>query len=373
MLVNRDTSGMVLYIEILRPSNWHAHLRLDAVMRAIAYEIMRVVKYLLVMPNDGVIDTIDKLLERYAVLSTLAEMLDVKPIFIMTVYLTGNVTPRMIEQFANLPFRVEVKWYPVKKGATTGSGFGIPLSEAKDTLHVMAECGIPLLGHFEATEDRKGRALQPEQRESYFMENDFLRFRDEHPDLLKCIEHASTLEAIARVQEDTRGKTVCTLTPHHLLLSIEQLRHLSWANHGKCMPIPKGPEDVAACRAFATSGDSRAIAGDDTAGWLSRFKQGPFNDAANGAFWTAHGIAAYAKAFEIADALDDDRLERFLSVNGAAWRKLPLPEKDDTVTIRRVMEGDIPSPIHVPEEDDFVVPLGWSEKDDRLRIGYVVE
>lgn len=364
-------NGEVQHFLMLRPSNFHAHIRLGHLMEAIAYDVMSVVKYLLIMPNDGLVDTIEKVTARYEELRALAAARGVNPTFIMTVYLTSNVTSHMIERLARLPFKVEVKYYPPEAGATTGSGFGIPLEEAEETLRAMAECEIPLLGHFESVKDSSGRTLPHDQRETYFMEHVYPRLRYGHPWLLISIEHVSTLDAIKRVKEDSSGRTVCTLTPHHLLLSIEELKRLSWANHGKCMPIPKGLDDVDACREFATSGDTRAIAGNDTAAHLSRAKEGPFDQAANGAFWTAHSIAAYALAFERAGALDA-RFERFMSINGATWRDLELPAKDDRIMVVREREKDIPSPVAVPEENDIVIPLGWTTKDDRLKLGLVV-
>jgi dihydroorotase len=138
------------------------------------------------------------------------------------------------------------------------------------------------------------------------------------------------------------------------------------------MPIPKGPDDVAACREFATSGNERAIAGDDTAAHLSRTKHGAFGGASNGAFWTAHAIAGYARAFMRAGALDD-RFEQFMSLNGAKWRSLEIPDNDDVITISREPEHDIPPPIGVVGESDVVIPYGWTTENDKLYLGFAVD
>ena len=87
------------------------------------------------------------------------------------------------------------------------------------------------------------------------------------PDLQISIEHASTAKAVELVRSDDSGKTVCTITPQHLLFTANELYQpdLSWRNHLKCMPYVKTPDDRDALVEFATSGDYRCFLGDDTA------------------------------------------------------------------------------------------------------------
>lgn len=367
--VSRDARGNILAIDMVMPSNFHAHARDGAMMEAVCYDLMRWVMYILFMPNTGPIDTIEKVVAYRAKLLRIRDALGLLNVeIIMTVYLTDKLTAHMVHALADLPFRVEVKGYPPHKGATTGSGLGIPLEEVSmDTWNAMTEHKIPFLGHFERVEDFDGRMLPMTQREDAFMAHDFPRLRDRVPDLKICIEHASTRAAIARVKEDPSGNTVCGFTPHHLLISIDDLRQKSWANHGRCMPIPKGPEDVAACLEFATSGDRRVILGDDSAPHPSKNKEGPFEDAACGC-WLPHALALYAYAFASVDALDD-RFVQFACYNGADWRGLPRPSLDERVRLVADNKNDIPDPLPVPAIDDRVIPLGWTEEPDRLKIG----
>jgi len=371
MEIQYGFSDELEYVIFRTPSNFHAHLRTEAIMRAIAHDLMRAVKYLLVMPNDGLIDSPGKVTARFQELISLAEELEVNPWFVMTVYLTPNVTPQVIEELARLPFRVEVKYYPPEQGATTGSGHGLPLTEAGETLRAMAECGMPLLGHFESVKNKKGQELPHNMRETYFAREWFPWLREENPNLFISFEHVSTREGVICIERDDSGRTIGTFTPHHAMLPIEDLMRLSWANFGKCMPIPKGVDDVNACREFVISGDPRAAFGDDTAAHLMRTKQGSFAEAANGAFWTAHSIAAFAKVFEEAGALDE-RFENFMSINGAKWRGLPLPKENELIKISRIDGKGVPPPIYVPERDDVIVPLGWTIADDGLDIGLEV-
>ena len=365
--VEKDKFGAVLSITMPRPSNFHAHLRADALMRAVARQIMCWVKYLLVMPNIGPIDTVEKVIEYHGILMRLAEVLGLHPVLVMTIYLTDKLTPAVIERLARLPFRVAVKYYPPHKGATTGSGLGVPLSQASDTLKTMARCNIRLLGHFESVYDSNGFELPMEEREGYFMQHEFPRLREENSDLHINIEHASTALAVRQVERDASGKTTCGFTPHHLLLPLEELMKKSWRNHGRCMPILKPPSDVEACLAFATSGDSRAHLGDDTAPHLSASKQGDFNKASCGCF-LPHALALYALAFKQAGALDE-RFVRFACYNGPDSWGLSRPHIDDKVTLVSDIETDIPEPTIVPELTDVVIPLGWTIEQDRLRVG----
>ena len=368
IIVRRNQDGAIKDVDMVRPSNFHAHLRAGDMMKTVAKDIMWWVKYLLVMPNTGPIDTVKKVKSYYAEICALRDSLGLKTEFIMTVYLTNKLTPVMVHTLADLPFKVEVKYYPPHKGATTGSGLGVPLDMvSNDTWKVMAERGMPLIGHFESVEDKNGNVLPMEEREDYFMTHEFRPFRDNHPNLHINIEHASTALAIARVKEDLTEKTTCGITPHHMILTLGDLKMRSWANHGRCMPIPKGPEDMIACRKFATSGDARACLGDDTAPHPASAKENiPFDEAACGC-WLPHSLALYAYAFELEDALDQ-RFVNFTAYNGANWRGLDFPNIDDRVVLVGDTVNDIPDPLHLPD-GDRVVPLGWTTEPDRLKIG----
>jgi dihydroorotase len=231
----------------------------------------------------------------------------------------------------------------------------------------MAEHGIWLLGHFESVYDRHSRELTHDEREGYFMQHEFDALREENPDLHINIEHATTGFSVKKVERDKSGLTTCGFTPHHLLMPIEELKKKSWACHGQCMPIPKSQDDVDACREFATSGDPRAHLGDDTAPHLSKTKEGEFGKVANGCY-LPHSLALYALAFEKAGALDE-RFVRFCSLNGPDTWGLPRPAGYDTVTLVRDEKYDIPAPTPVPEENDAVIPWGWTIQDDRFKIG----
>lgn len=370
IIIDRDSNGKLQAIDMLKPSNFHGHARDKEMMQAVCRDLMQWVKYLLLMPNTGPIDTVDKVLRYYDELVAIRDALGLKTELIMTVYLTDKLTAEMVKQLAQLPFKVYVKYYPPHPGATTGAGLGIPLPDVPmDTWRAMTDHDIWLLGHFESVYDKDGRMIDMIDREAYFMENEFLPFREKVPDLKINAEHISTRQAIANVKADSSGNTTCGITPHHALICLDDLLTKSWANHGKCMPIPKHRDDMDATREFMTSGDWRTQAGDDSAPHPSKKKVGEFwsPDVACGC-WLPHALALYAVAFEMENALDD-RFVDFMCFNGPDQRGLRRPRPHERIRIIAETEHDVPEPLQVPAIDDVVIPLGWTEDADRMRVG----
>lgn len=372
-VIHYPGGAVVAEITMLRPSNFHAHFRMDAMMRAVAYHILRYVHYALVMPNTGPILTIeDALRYRRDILDATVTMLDRRVVLIMTIYFTELVTPQVIQRIkeveAQTGIRIAVKYYPPTPGATTGSGRGIPLSRGHETLLEMSKLGVPLLGHFEETHDKDGRELPQEEREAYMINHVLWKFRDMYPNLRHCVEHASTKEAVPYVNADESGNTVMTVTPQHSLFINPDFEE--FGTELKCMPIVKSPEDRAAIVEFITSGDERAIAGDDTAPHAHKNKLKPFGEAASGC-WLPHSLELYAEVFDRSGALDH-RFEKFMSRNGPKWWGLPLPTEKDTITLRRVRDRPVPEPVQVPEIDDEIVPLGWSPDGGKLKLSFAV-
>lgn len=373
--VKRDVYGKFYAMRFLRPSNFHSHPRRGAMMRAVTPQIMRHLKYLLAMPNNGPIVTISQALEYHAELMQIAREQGFSrrlSAVLMTLYHTVETTPAVIEEIAKSQIVRAVKHYPPHPGATTGSGHGISLDDPRSDLmlRAMEETGVPLLGHFECVVDAWGRPIDHQDREKHMVDNYLWAFRDKYPKLRICFEHASTKESVAFVKADTSGRTVMTATPQHLIFVDHDLKKYSWRNHLKCMPIVKPEEDRNAIVEFVTSGDERAIAGDDGAPHASKTKELPFDECASGC-WLPHAIAFYTSVFEQRGALDQ-RFVKFMSLNGPLWWRLPPPDIEDQIYVRTELVNDIPHPVtvHLPEGDDVVIPLGWTTEPDRLRLGY---
>lgn len=370
MNVHSDDAGNIVRVVMPRPSNFHGHLRTGALRRAIARDTLRPWKHFLAMPNTGPITTIEEVLRYHEEIRMLRDALGLRAELIMTLYLTGKTTPAMIEEMARLDFPCAVKYYPPVKGATTGSGHGLPLDKVHEVLSAMEANNVRLLGHFETVHDRGGNELPMEEREDYFMIHEFLWLREKYPSLSITIEHATTKRAIEHVRADGSGRTTCTITPQAMILVREDLNRLTWGNHAKCMPIAKTPEDRAAVSTFAVSGDARAYLGDDTAPHPSKSKLVPFEDAACGCY-TPHSLALYARQFVEENGRLDNRFIAFACLNGPDAWGLPQPAEDDRIILYRT-DADIPQPSPIEEEGDVVIPFGWTEGDDAHHPGLAI-
>ncbi|MEO6536053.1 MAG: hypothetical protein ABIT47_00010 [Candidatus Paceibacterota bacterium] len=365
-----DEKGLVS-ITYRRHSNFHAHLRRGPLMEAIAPHIMRGLKYLLVMPNTGPIRTIEEAVAYYYELMEIAQKCGYEQLEpIMTLYRTEYITPDTVERIAKSSIVRAVKHYPHETNLTTGSGHGTSLLESSYQLDALQECGVPLLVHCETGRDSRGQKLHPRRGEAYMINETMRRVRDRHPKLRICIEHASTTSAIRFVKGDTSGNTVMTITPHHPNFNENDFGKLG--AELKCKPIVQTRGNQEATLQFMISGDSRVIAGDDTAAHLSGTKRVSFEQAANGCFLAEQSAPFYAHAFLKAGAMDH-RFERFMSLNGPRWWGLPEPDMDDTVTIVR-SSNDMPPPIEVPKANDVVIPLGWKpRKKDGIHVGLAMK
>jgi dihydroorotase len=352
-----------------RWSNFHLHCRNGPVMRAVVPQIMRTVKYGLWMPNtQPPIFTLDDANRYDADVQEIIRQHDLKARTIKTVYLNKEITPKMVEQMAGM--KIGIKYYPPVHGATTGSGHGIPLSECHEVLEAMQEYHVPLLGHFESPIDRFGRELPHREREDYFAKLHFPWLRNRYPMLNISCEHITTKAFVDHIMNDDSGYTAGTVTPQGLLFHEVDgaIPNYSWSAHLKCMPIVKPKEDQEAVLDFATSGDSRVFAGDDTAPHLESKKKAETFDGIASGCWLPHSPALYALAFSRVGALDE-RFERFMSLNGPAWWDLPPPDENDTLVIKRVEDGT-PEPLDVPELNDRIIPLGFSQNPDRFKPGF---
>jgi dihydroorotase len=378
--IERGNSGDIAAITMPRTSNFHAHVRWDQMIEAVAPEVMRFVKYVLCMPNNGpgrggIIRTLS---DAYRVHNRLLDIrakhgLNTLTRVILTLYHTRDITPDVIESAMLTNVARALKDYPTDPKGTTNAGHGAPFDDNHDVARVCVQTGFRRLFHAEDTHDLYGRPLPHRDREAHCITHRLWRFRDKYPGRY-CIEHASTREAIEFVKADPSGDTVMTVTPQHLLFTEEDFKKYSWRNHLRCMPYVKTEDDRQALLDFVTSGDPRCIAGDDTAPHPRRTKEFPdlpqdeaFEKAHCGC-WVPHSIALYALAFMQRNAMDD-RFVNFMCYNGPDWWHLERPSASDTIRIVATKD-DIPHPLMLPERDDVVIPLGWSEHPDRLAIGY---
>lgn len=260
----------------------------------------------------------------------------------MTLYLTDDTTPEVIEEAHRSGIIYGVKLYPA--GATTNSAAGVTdIGRTRATLNAMAACGMPLLVHGEVND----HAVDPFDRERVFLERILEPLVDHVPDLKIVLEHVTTCEAVDFVRR-AGPKVAATITAHHLLHDRRALFRGGIRPHLYCLPVLKRARHRDALLEAATEGNPKFFLGTDSAPHGRRAKESACGCAG---IYTAHaGIELYAEAFEDAGALG--QLEAFAAHNGADF--YGLPRNTATITLERV---DTRVPASFPLDDDELVPM----------------
>jgi dihydroorotase len=310
-------------IELIRPDDWHLHLRDGAAMASVLPDTARRFARAIVMPNlkPAVRATQQALEYRERILAALPQGARFEPL--MTLYLTDDTPPEEIMR-AKASGRVHgVKLYPA--GATTHSDEGVTrLSRCFHAIEKMQEVGMPLLVHGEATDPE----VDVFDREKAFIDQTLGPLVDRFPDLKIVLEHVTTRDAVQYV-EITGPNIAATITAHHLLMNRNALFLGGIRPHHYCLPVLKREEHREALVEAATSGNPKFFLGTDSAPHARSAKEASCGCAG---IYTAHaGIELYAVAFEEAGALD--RLEAFASRFGP--RFYGLPTNSDRITLVR--------------------------------------
>ena len=334
-------------LSLTRPDDWHLHLRDGPTLAAVAPDTARRFGRAIVMPNllPPVTTTAQALAYRERVLAAVPAGLSFEPL--MALYLTDETTPAEILRARASGAVAAVKLYPA--GATTHSDAGVTdLTRTHGALAAMAETGLPLLIHGEVTDPQ----VDIFDRERVFLERSLLPLIERFPRLKVVLEHVSTREGVARVQ-DGPERLAATLTPHHLLLSRNAMFAGGLRPHHFCLPVAKREEDRLALVEAATSGHPRFFLGTDSAPHPRRRKE---SASAPGGIYTAHAaIELYAEVFEQAGALD--RLEAFASFHGPDF--YGLPRNRERVTLVRE-PWTVPASLAMGEEE--LVPFRAGER-----------
>ena len=309
-------------LTLLRPDDWHVHLRDGPAMAAVVADTAKRFGRAVVMPNlkPAVRTTQEALDYRERILAARPAGSDFEPL--MTLYLTENTPPEEIAR-AKLSGRVAgVKLYPA--GATTNSDEGVTrLSRCFAALERMAEVGVPLLVHGEVTDPH----VDVFDRERAFIDGILGPLVERFQGLKVVLEHITTRDAVHYI-EVTGEHIAATITAHHLLMNRNALFMGGLRPHHYCLPVLKREEHREALVEAATSGNPKFFLGTDSAPHAQRDKESACGCAG---IYTAHAaIELYAIAFEEAGALD--KLEGFASRHGAAFYGLPPNRGKITLT-----------------------------------------
>ncbi len=301
-------------ISIIKPDDWHLHLRDGSQTDVIANHTAQQFQRAIIMPNLLPPVTTVSMAEAYRerILSLITDNSEFQPL--MTLYLTDNTTVEEIEKAAESPLVHGIKMYPA--GATTNSDGGVTsISKVSKALSAMQEYQLPLLIHGEVT-----RAdTDVFDREMVFIEEVLNPLVEKLPTLKIVLEHITTSHGVAFVKS-ADDNIAGTITPHHLLLNRNDLFQGGIKPHHYCLPILKRETHRQALLEAATSGNEKFFLGTDSAPHMRSRKE---NACGCAGIYSSHAaIELYAEAFEEKNALNN--LEKFASLNGPRFYHLAV-------------------------------------------------
>ena len=204
-------------LTIVKPDDWHAHLRDGAMLEAVLPFIAERFGRAIVMPNlspDPVVTTEDLRAYRARIEATLGKNPHgFTPL--MTYYLTETSSPEMIAKGFTDGEVHAVKAYPAN--ATTNSAQGVTdIKNVYPVLEAMQKVGMPILLHGE-TVMRGGEEIPHPDREKVFLDTTLPMLLKDFPELKIVLEHATTKDAVDFVMGEDSPRLGSTLTAHHLL------------------------------------------------------------------------------------------------------------------------------------------------------------
>ncbi|KAJ3734368.1 Dihydroorotase [Lentinula guzmanii] len=346
-------------LAIAQPADFHVHLRQGALSELVTPHVRKGgFSTAYVMPNlKPPITSTDQALAYKAALEKIEPNVE----FLMTLYLSPELTPDEIRK-AKQAGIVGVKSYP--RGVTTNSDGGIESYEAYyPVFEAMQEVDMVLNLHGEIPSDSAHASLF-----SLFSFNNihvlnaepsFLphlhKTHSTFPRLRIVLEHATTRAAVEAVK--ACGDTVaCTITVHHLELTVDDWAGQSW---NFCKPVAKYPDDRQALRDIVKEGHPRFFLGSDSAPHPPHNKSvsTPSCGCAAGIYTSPILLPLTAHILESFGALD--RLEDFVSTFGRKFYKIPA--NGNKVLLTRATHG---ATFSIPEEgytlkDESAIPF-WA-------------
>lgn len=309
-------------LRMTRPDDWHLHLRDKEVLPTTVNHAARLFRRAIVMPNlvPPVTDTDAALAYRQRIMAALEPHLSFEPL--LTLYLTDRILSAEIDRAAQSGAVFACKLYPA--GATTHSDNGVTDPAGLDRVYeTMAAAGLPLLVHGEVTDP----SVDIFDREAVFIDQHLRPLLKRHPDLKVVLEHLTTRDGVAFVEE-SGPNVAATITAHHLLYNRNAIFSGGMNPHYYCLPILKREEHRQALIQAATGGSGKFFLGTDSAPHARNRKECGCGCAG---IYTAHAaLELYAEAFAAADALD--RLEGFASFHGPDFYGLPRNEDKVVLT-----------------------------------------
>ena len=333
-------------LTLLRPDDWHIHLRDGAVLPHTVGDAARTFGRAIIMPNlvPPVRNAAEADAYRQRILAARPAGSRFEPL--MVLYLTDNTSPEDVRAAKASGFVHAAKLYPA--GATTNSDSGVTsIDKIFPALEAMAEVGMLLLVHGEVTRAE----IDVFDREKAFIDEHLTRVVERFPTLKVVFEHITTRDAVQFV-EATSANVGATITAHHLLYNRNHMLVGGIRPHFYGLPILKRNVHQEALLDAATSGNVKFFLGTDSAPHVKHAKEAACGCA--GCYTAYAAIELYAEAFEQRGALD--KLEAFASFHGPDF--YGMPRNSDSITLVRE-EWTVPATL--PLGDNSVVPLRAGE------------
>ena len=341
-------------ISIIRPDDWHVHLRDASYLKTTVEDISRYFGRAIVMPNlDPPVVTVGEA-ERYrdTIISFVPDDSSFTPL--MTLYLTDQTTPKVVIEAKQSGFVHAMKLYPA--GVTTNSAAGVQgIDNLYPIFEVMQTEQMVLAVHGEVADD----SVDIFDREKVFIDRHLTDICATFPNLKIVFEHISTREAAAFVKEASTN-VAATVTAHHLLFNRNDLLAGGMKPVYYCLPVLKRDLHQQALIAAVTSEDSSFFLGTDSAPHPRADKEQACGCAAGA--YTAHAaIELYAEVFDEADCMN--HLEAFASFRGPDF--YGLTRNQDVITLTE-QPWDVPASQAFGEDDLIPIRAGesirWSVK-----------
>jgi dihydroorotase len=301
-------------IEIIKPDDFHIHLRQGDILKTSLSGCSRFFKRALVMPN-----TIPPIASVKTLRDYKTEILSASTGFtpLMTFKLLKTLKPEDIFSMKE-EGAIAGKYYPA--GATTNSADGIRnWREIKNLIQSMSDAGLVLSIH---GEEPSAFSLN---REQVFIPS-ILEIAQEFPRLKIVFEHLSSKEgvlAVASGPENLSG----TITVQHLLMTLDDVIGGALNPHNFCKPILKSPEDRDVIQKVVLDGNKKFFFGSDSAPHLITNKENSKGSA--GCFTSPVALPLLTQFFDEKGKLD--LLENFVSTYGADFYGLPYNK--ETITL----------------------------------------
>ena len=333
-------------ITLIRPDDWHIHLRDGAALPHPVADAARHFARAIIMPNlvppvrDG--QQADEYKSR--ILAARPQNSQYDPL--MVLYLTDQTSPEIIRQAWQRRQAIAAKLYPA--GATTNSDSGVTaLEKIYPALEAMAEVGMPLLVHGEVTH----ADVDIFDREKAFIDQQLVALTERFPTLKVVFEHITTADAVDFVRSAS-DQVGATITAHHLLYNRNHMLVGGIRPHFYCLPILKRQRHQQALADAVVSGSSKFFLGTDSAPHARHAKEAACGCA--GCYSAHAAIELYADAFDELGALD--KLEGFASLHGPDF--YGLPRNTDSITLVRE-PWTVPATLQLGEQE--LVPLRAGE------------